>query len=360
MGARAYDRHAHVAGTPVSAAPVESPVLPRAEGAASPLASVVGVLERAHAVVQELFEATRAAGPDQSVSDTDLAAVVAAAASLERGASALGVASVAGYARREAHDDPDTGHEVMSIRARGYVNEWAPNTLSHVLRISSRSAQARVSRAADLASVMPHCLAVVAAGHVELWQIEKALAELRAAGADDETIREVDAWLAPRLEHTDPTRIPTLTRYGLGRIRPDLLPTEAKKQREVRALEVWECAPGVSELTARVPTEKAAAIWEAATVLGKQYRAADPALTLDQARCDAFVDLLLADVAVTAHVTLGVPIVTSAYAAIGEAPMPPRDPADPGPDDSGEHLPTDDHTEHAHPDAATEHAHPDD
>ncbi|MCA1782462.1 MAG: hypothetical protein ABR500_05050 [Dermatophilaceae bacterium] len=297
-----------------------------------PVGDVIAALDGARAMVRELFATVVDAGAEQRVGMDDLAAVVESAALLERAASAVGVASIAGYARRETHDDaghPERG--ATSIRARGFVDEWAAPAVGHLLRIAARTADTRVTRSADLSSVMPHTVAAVADGHLELWQALCALEVLRDAGADDETIRAVDAWLSNRLATGDPTRLKALTRYALGRIKPDLLPDTARKNRARRAIERWECDPGLSEITARVPTEKAAAIWEAATTLAKDYIVLDPSLTLDQARCDAFVDLLLSDVTVTTHVTLGVPVVTSAYAATGETPVPAPDPEDPGP-----------------------------
>ncbi|MGL5860509.1 MAG: hypothetical protein ACRCY9_04555, partial [Phycicoccus sp.] len=50
------------------------------------------------------------------------------------------------------------------------------------------------------------------------------------------------------------------------------------------------------------------------------YRAADPALTVSESRADAFTDLLLRNVTVTAQVTLGVPVLTV------EQTAPPVDP----------------------------------
>lgn len=308
------------------------PDLAPAEPFGGPLGDVISALDGVHAMVRDFFDTIADAGPEQRVGAADLARVIESAALVERAASAVGVVAIAGYARREAHDDarhPERG--VTSIRARGFVDEWAAPALGHLLRISSRTADTRVTRDADLASVMPHTVAAVADGRLELWQTVGCLEVLREAGADDETIRAVDAWLTTRLATTDPSRLRPLTRYALARVRPDLLPAAARKNRARRAIERWEREPGLTEITARVPTEKAAAMWEAATTLAKEYIALDPALTLDQARCDAFVDLVLSDVTVTTHVTLGVPVVTSAYAATGEAPVPAPDPEDPGP-----------------------------
>lgn len=284
--------------------------------------------------VRSLFDRVMADGADQAVVMQDLAAVLEQANQLERAASALTIAATAGYARREQHDDlADRSVLVESIRARGFVHEWTAQELGHLLRISSRTADSRVSDAADLASVMPHTLAAVSAGSIEAWQATKLLAFLRQCGADDETVRVVDEWLAGRLATTDPSRLIALVRYALGRIRPELLPERAAQARERRAIEKWEIEPGLTEITARMPTHQAAAIWSAATDLARTYLCEDPELSMDRARLDAFVDLALSNVAVKTTVSLGVPVVTSAYARAGEAPVPLRDPEAPPPGD---------------------------
>lgn len=284
-------------------------------------------LAEAVAGARGVFEQVMAAGADRYVTMQDLAAVLEQANLLARAASALTIAATAGYARREQHDDLAVQEQLVeSIRARGFVHEWTAQELGHLLRISSRTADTRVSEAADLASVMPRALAAVSAGAVEAWQASKLLAFLRDAGCDDETIRVIDDYLSGRLATTDPSRLLALTRYALGRVRPDLLPERATQARERRALEKWEVEPGLCEITARMPTHQAAAIWSAATSLAREYLRQSPELTLDQARLDAFVDLALANVTVKTTVALGVPVVSSAYARTGEAPVPLRDP----------------------------------
>ena len=298
------------------------------------MSSAVEALAAAAESVRALFAEVMAVQADRGVAMRDLAPVVAAANRLERTASAVTVAATAGYARRDPHDDlDDITVPVESIRERGFVAEWAATELGHLLRLSTHTAGGRVASAAQLTSRFPRVLQAVADGTVEAWQADKALGLLMEAGADDDVARAVDAWLAPRLATCDPSRILTLTRYALGRIAPHLLPERAKQNRARRALEKWEVEPGLCEITARMPTHQAAAIWSAATTLAKEYQAADPGLSLDQARLDAFVDLALAEVTVTTHLTLGIPVVTSAYARTGEAPTDLLD--EPAPVDAG-------------------------
>lgn len=309
----------------------EYPVLDRAASVPSdasvpaegnvPMDEVVARLTALAESARGLFAVVMAAQADRSVAMTDLAPVVASANLVERAASAVTIAATAGYARREEHDHlDDITVAVESIRAVGFVHEWSEAELGQLLRLSPRTASGRVGTAAQLTARFPRVLGAVAAGAIEAWQADKAVGFLAEAGADDETARAVDAWLGPRLATADPTRIVSLTRYALGRIAPDLLPAAARKNRARRAIERWEVEPGLSEITARMPTHQAAAIWAAATTLAKDYQQLHPELSLDQARLDAFVDLALANVTVTTHLTLGVPVVTTAYARTGTAP----------------------------------------
>ena len=67
---------------------------------------------------------------------------------------------------------------------------------------------------------------------------------------------------------------------------------------------------GSTDWWARLPAGKSAAAWAAVRDLGDRYATKDPELTLDQARADALIDLLLTNVTITATVTLGIPVIT--------------------------------------------------
>ena len=67
---------------------------------------------------------------------------------------------------------------------------------------------------------------------------------------------------------------------------------------------------GTTDWWARLPAGRSAAAWAAIRELGEEYAGKDPALSLDQARADAFMDLLLTNVTVTTKLTLGIPVIT--------------------------------------------------
>lgn len=306
---------------------------------AAPLRDVVMALRFALSAVQTQYETVQEASAHQLVAMEDLAQVLLETSRLQRAAEAVGVVATAGYARREEHDVEGMDTTVQSIRARGFVSEWAAVDIGQLLRLSSRTAGTRVHKAAGLASRLPESLTVVRDGDLEGWQVQRAADLLDELGVDDETARAVDEWIAPRLRTTDPTRILPLVRYALGRIRPDLLPQRAKEARPRRALEMWESEPGLTEITARMPTHLASAIWTAASALAREQVRENPELTMDQARLDAFVDLALSNVDVRTRVTLGVPVVTSAYTRTGDAPVELRDPEAPPPGDPDDEAP---------------------
>ncbi len=66
---------------------------------------------------------------------------------------------------------------------------------------------------------------------------------------------------------------------------------------------------GLTDWYALLPTERSAAAWSAVESLAQEYRTLDDTLTVPESRADAFGNLLLRNVTVSAQVTLGVPVV---------------------------------------------------
>lgn len=280
---------------------------------------------------------------DGSVGMIDLAGLIHVLNQLGRAANGLEARATAAYARRDEVFDADEpfADPTELIRGRGFVHEGSGLEVGHVLRLSEGSGITRSERSAALASRMPLTLEAVTAGAIELWQAHTLLDECGLL--TDEEVRDVDDWLHSRLATIDPTRLRSVARYAVGRVNPDAIRERAKKSRLDRTLQITPSHdPGLAHVYALVPSHHAAAMWEAASSLAAQYLELHPELTMDQARADAFVDLVLADVDVRASLTLGMPIVTSSASAAGhaherepEAEEPERDLVGPDPDYAG-------------------------
>ncbi|MGA8047826.1 MAG: DUF222 domain-containing protein [Dermatophilaceae bacterium] len=287
----------------------------------APLSDLVGLLGTATRHVRTMAVQVLDASTDAGVRMEHLASLIQAVNSLGRACAGVEAGAVSAFARRDEVTDTDdvfaTGRQER-VRASGFVHDDAGLEVAHLLAVSEGSGATRVERAVELTHRMPLTLAAVTEGHIEIWQAHQLLDECRLL--DDEEAREVDEWLHGRLGRIEPTRLRATARYGVGRVNPDKVRRRAEKARRGRTLEVCPSSdPGLAQLYALIPSHHAAAIWEAASTLAKDYQELDPSLTIDQARADAFVDLLLADVDVRASVTLGIPVVTSATSAVGDA-----------------------------------------
>jgi hypothetical protein len=137
-----------------------------------------------------------------------------------------------------------------------------------------------------------------------------------------ELVHAIDRYVADRVGTADPTRLGALARYAISRTCPQFLRARATKNRSDRTFDVCPGPAGMAEVYALIPAGHAAALWEAATELGKQYQGDNPDLSIDQARADAFVDLALANVHVTTTVNLGVTVLPSTTTALGDNPTP--------------------------------------
>src|SRR6478609_4661042 len=129
-------------------------------------------------------------------------------------------------------------------------------------------------------------------------------------GLDDRACAAVEDVLVQRVVGMDPARITTVARKVATRIAADQVAAATAKNKKDRAVQVTPGPDGTTDWWARLPAGRPAAAWAAIRDLADRYTKKDPHLTLDQARADAFIDLLLTNVTVTAKVTLGIPVIT--------------------------------------------------
>jgi hypothetical protein len=268
---------------------------------------------------------------DHRVTAADVAELMQALSAVGRSAQAGVVASIAQFARREDVDDPQECDQVTEkVHTLGFVDEFASTEVALMLGISTRSADTRIGQATRLVCRAPKVFRHVADGSIELAQALGAVHEM-ADIESDEQCAAVDEFVAARIGSADPTRLVQLTRYAISRIAPGALRERAKASVADRCFDICPGPAGLAEVYALVPAAQAAALWDATAELARDYQQDDPALTVDQARADAFIDLALANVTVAARVDLGLPVVAASGSALGESsPSEPDCPGDSG------------------------------
>ena len=197
---------------------------------------------------------------------------------------------------------------VERVHPVGFVDAMAPAEMSLATGLPEGVAGRKAALGAALGERFPRVRDLVLSGEVPAATAHKVVDT--CAGLDVEACEAVDAELAAVLATMDPARVTGATRRVAARVAADQVAAQAARTRRTRTVEVRPSDDGLTAWWALLPTAESAAMWSAVDELAGQHRTDDDTLTLDQARADALTDLVLRNVAVSASVTLGVPVVT--------------------------------------------------
>jgi hypothetical protein len=199
-------------------------------------------------------------------------------------------------------------------------HDFMPSYLAPVLRLSPRSAGRRYEMARTLVGSLPVTLAAMRAGDLEPHRAQAIVDEVPAANLG--VCAAVERALFPRIVDKASTRVGALARRAVAGAD---LEAEARRA-EVAVLGRFVFAgpsglPGLMRFEAEVDSGKGKVVWAAIQELAAGYLKEDVAATMDQARADAFVDLLLAKAAVSTVVDLALPagFASTGFAAAGFA-----------------------------------------
>src|SRR5450759_1469804 len=239
----------------------------------------------------------------------DLAAEVDGAQRVINAAAAVQALRVAQYAGREQEQD-GTGAWVEVDHGVGHVSEFASDCFGPALATGPVAAGRKFGTDAELAAKLPATLAAMAAGHLDSWRATIIATELSEASA--ESCAAVEALLHPAVLGEAPGAVTKRVRRVLGRIDADALRVKAAKERLERFVHAYPChVPGLTTWVASLPAADSAACWAAIDDLAHRMHGDDPTRTLEQARADALVDLMLTNVQVSTTVTLMIPVQTA-------------------------------------------------
>ncbi len=195
----------------------------------------------------------------------------------------------------------------------GYVDAMASTSLALEAGLTDGVAGRKVALGAALRERFPHVLDLVVTGEVPAHTAHKVVDACQGLAAD--ACAEVDEAIAPRLSGLDPARVSAEARRLATRSAPEQVEAHLASRLRVRTVEVRPSEDGLTDWYALLPTDRSAAAWSAVESLAEEYRSLDDTLSVPESRADAFGDLLLRNVTVTARVTLGVPVLPDAPSA---------------------------------------------
>ena len=262
---------------------------------------IAAIRAEACAIGLELAAQGAAMHPDELFEVTgDLQGV----ANAVEGAQLVAIAHAGSHETRLTERGPVQVHHQV-----GFIDAMTSTEVSLATGVGQWAAGRKVGLAATLAGRFPRLLGKVLAG--ELATVNAGKVTAACDGLDDTACAAVDAALADRVAGMDPARITTVARKVATRIAADQVAAATAKNRKDRLVQVTPGPDGTTDWWARLPAA------HLRRRLGRRARPGrpstprkDPALTTDQARADALVDLLLTNVTITTKLTLGIPVIT--------------------------------------------------
>jgi len=256
------------------------------------------------ATVAEFGARLAVEAPDMSPDELfEVTGELQGAANAVEGAQLVAIAHAGAHETRLTERGPVEVHHEL-----GFVDQMTSSEVSLATGVGQWAAGRKVGLAAALSSRFPRLLGKVVAGELAGVNAQKVVSV--CDGLDEQACAAVEAVLVDRLVGMDPARVTTVARRVATRIAADQLAAATAKNGRDRCVQVSPGPDGTTNWWAQLPAGRSAAAWAAVSSLGDEYAAKDPSLTVDQARADAFLDLVLTNVTVTAKVTLGIPVIT--------------------------------------------------
>lgn len=199
----------------------------------------------------------------------------------------------------------EDGTIVEEHRGLGHQRLDAPGLVAGRLGLSDQAAAQRMDCAISLVTRTPALVAAMASGALDAFRASVVCDELD--DAPPAVAAEVVERMAEHLAYETAGPLRRRARRILGGVAPEVLARRAATVRERRGLHRSIEALGLDQWRGWYPVEQSRSAWAAVDAVAQEYLREGRAETIDQARADAHMDLLLAQVTATVHLHATVP-----------------------------------------------------
>lgn len=256
-----------------------------------------------------------------------LTQVLAATERLRRAADALELTVIGQTMRWGEEQGPDGLYRRVHL-PEGESAEFAAEAVGLAMRAGPWEAGARCDLAARAVTDLRPLADLVAGGLLRARAMELVAKETREA-SPEAVAAVLEHLLAPlrgrpgsiRIVELEERELRKAVRRILQRVEPELLRRKAERNRRDHLKVTFTAGSvGTTDMSATLPSEMALALKEAIEVAAAERRRLDPELSAGAARAHGLADLALRGVELTAHVRLGIPVITSAASRLSFAP----------------------------------------
>lgn len=285
------------------------------------------VIQESRARLTTIRERVRARG--ECADEEALTRVLTAAEQVRRAADALELAVISQVARFDEERGADGIYRPVLLPV-GCVADMAPDSVALAVGAGPVESYNRCHLAARTVSDLSALADLAAQGLVRERSLSVVASETKDASSQA-VQAVVDHLLGPMRGRPDSIRMVELDdretrkacRRIIQRVEPEVLNERADRNRRERLdVRIGPGPVGTSDLTATLPTEVAMVIKAAVDEAGARRLEQDPLMTTGAARAWGLADLALRGTEVTAHVRLGIPVITSAASRLAFAPSP--------------------------------------
>lgn len=187
------------------------------------------------------------------------------------------------------------------------ADDFVPSMLAPILHLSPRTMGSRLDDARQLVNNLPRTLETALAGDAEPWRVAAVVSASQVVGPERLEDFETALYAGRGLGNTAAGALRARAERVAARVDPESVSRRAARGRVEREVRVQPGPfPGTTSWSVLAPAGRSGEAWQAICDLAVDYRAANPSLTLGQARADAFLDLLLSQAQVTTTVTVTV------------------------------------------------------
>src|SRR4051812_5092749 len=252
---------------------------------------------------------------EQELLGSDIEAAQAVVAATQRVLSAVSAVQLLGveaWSRRAGEQiAADRTQWAAAHPGRSYPgprdeHEFMDADLAPVLHVAPRTAGRTYDTARTVCALLPVTLAAMRAGDLEPYRagaIAQEVPRLRP-----EICPQVEAALFPGVLALPTARVRAATRRAVAAADPDEVTARAQRARADRYVLVRPGPdPGMTEWVSSQPAPPSAAAWAAIDELAPSYVADGEHRSLDQARADAMIDLILGQATIPTTLTLTLP-----------------------------------------------------
>ncbi|MGB7817601.1 MAG: DUF222 domain-containing protein [Ornithinibacter sp.] len=250
------------------------------------------------------------------MSMTDWVEVIAQSQAMINQLTAVQAVAVARVAATESVEAEDGTVDERSCLL-GHVRLDAAALVAEPLGVTESAAQRRVSLAVREVTVLRSVHESMAAGTIDGWRA--ALVGEELLDAPDDVARATASRVVDGLARRSGAEVRRRVRRALAAIDEEWLRQRTERARRDRSVRRWAQEPGVDAWFGTFPAEQSAVAWAAVDDLAQRYRRDGSCESIEQARADAMLDLVLGRATTRVTVQLTVP------AEPGSAPGPTGD-----------------------------------